>query len=163
MQLLIGRDVYSGYGFAVGLKNKQTDTIMTACVSIKVILESYEHRLGMLLFDSEPVFKSIQKKSILGDVRVKYAPLGLDNKRVERFIRDVKEKSSAIRAGLSQELRKKLLFDLYAFTMDTVNMIPNTQTAKYTTSLQLMTTKRPFIEAHKFGQVNVYVHEEARA
>jgi hypothetical protein len=59
MQLLIGRDVYSGYGFAVGLKNKQTDTIMTACVSIKVILESYEHRLGMLLFDSEPVFKSI--------------------------------------------------------------------------------------------------------
>jgi hypothetical protein len=28
-QLLIGRDVYSGYGFAVGLKNKQTDTIMT--------------------------------------------------------------------------------------------------------------------------------------
>jgi hypothetical protein len=45
MQLLIRRDVYSGYGFAVGMKNKQTDTI---CVSIKIMLESYEHRLGML-------------------------------------------------------------------------------------------------------------------
>jgi hypothetical protein len=51
MQLLIGRDLFSGYGFAVGLNNKQTDTIMTACVSIKIILESYGHRLGMLLFD----------------------------------------------------------------------------------------------------------------
>ncbi len=37
----IGRDVYSGYGFAVGLKNKQTDTIMTACVSVNwILLES---------------------------------------------------------------------------------------------------------------------------
>ncbi len=40
MQLLIGRDVYSGYGFPVGMKNKQTDTIMTACVSIKIMLDS---------------------------------------------------------------------------------------------------------------------------
>jgi hypothetical protein len=65
MELLIGRDVYSGCGFAVDLKNKQTNTIMTACVSIKIMLESYGHRLGMLLFETEPVFKSIQKKSIL--------------------------------------------------------------------------------------------------
>ncbi len=86
MQLLIGRDVLSGYGFAVGLKNKQTDTIMTACVSIKIMLESYGQRLGMLLFDSEPVFKSMQKKSILGDVRVKHTPPGLHNKRAERFM-----------------------------------------------------------------------------
>ena len=50
MQLLIGRDVYSGYGFAVGMKNKQTNTIMNACVSIKIMLESYGHRLGMLLY-----------------------------------------------------------------------------------------------------------------
>ncbi len=100
IQLLIGRDVY-GYGFVVGMKNKQTDTIMTACVSIKIMLESYGHQLGMLLFDSEPVFKSIQKKkSILGDVRVEYTPPGLHNKRAERFIREVKEKINAIRAGL---------------------------------------------------------------
>ncbi len=69
-QLLIGRDVYRGNGFAVGLKTKQRDTIMTACVSIKIMLESYVYRLGMLLFDSKPVFKSFRKKSILGDVRV---------------------------------------------------------------------------------------------
>jgi hypothetical protein len=77
--MLIG-SIYSEYGFAVGLKNKQTYTIMTACVNIKIMLESYGHRLGMLLFDSEPVFKFIQKKSILGDVRVEYAPPGLHNK-----------------------------------------------------------------------------------
>ncbi len=52
----------------------------------------------MLLFDSEPVFKSIRKKSILGDVRVEYAPPGLHNKRVERFIREVKESGKALRA-----------------------------------------------------------------
>ncbi len=90
--------MYSGYGFAVGLKNKQTDTIMTACVSIKIMLESYGNRLGMLLVDSEPAFKSLRKKSILGDVRVEYTPPGLHNKRAERFIREVKEKSNAIRA-----------------------------------------------------------------
>ncbi len=73
-QLLIGRDVFSGYGFAVGLKNKQTETIMTACLSIKIMLESYGQRLGMLLFDSEPAFKFIRKKSIFGDVRVEYTP-----------------------------------------------------------------------------------------
>jgi hypothetical protein len=61
----------------VSRKNKQTNTIMNACVSIKIMLESYGHRFGMLLFDSEPVFKSIQKKSILGDVRVEYKPPGL--------------------------------------------------------------------------------------
>jgi hypothetical protein len=54
----------------------------------------------MLLFDSEPVFKSIQKKSILGDVRLEYTSPGRHNKRAERFLREVKEKSNAIRAGL---------------------------------------------------------------
>jgi hypothetical protein len=153
MQLKTGRDVYSGYGSAVGLKNKQTDTIMNACVSIKIMLESYGHRLGMLLFDSEPVFKSIRQKSILGDVRVEYTPPGLHNKRAERFIREVKEKSNAIRAGLSYDLPKKLQFELYAFTVDTIKIVPNTQTGKYTTPFQLMTRKRPVIGTHKFGQV----------
>jgi hypothetical protein len=63
----------------------------------------------MLIFDSEPVFKSTQKKSILGDVRVAYTPPGLHNKRAERFIREVKEKNN--RAGLSYDLPKKLLFE----------------------------------------------------
>ncbi len=97
-------------------------------MSIKIMLESYGHRLGMLLFDSEPVFNSIQKKSILGDVRVEYTPPGLHNKRTETFIREVKEKSNAIRAGLSFDLLKKLHFELYSFTVNTINMVPNTQT-----------------------------------
>jgi hypothetical protein len=46
-----------------------------------------------------------------------------------------------------------LQFELYAFTVDTINMVPNTQTGKYTTPFQLMTRKRPVIGAHKFGQV----------
>jgi hypothetical protein len=98
--------------------------------------------------DSEPVFKSIRKKSILGDVRG-----GLHNKRAGRFIRKVKEKRNAIRAGLSYDLPRKLQFELFAFTVDTTNMVPNTQTGNYTTPFQLMTRKRPVIGSYKFGQV----------
>ncbi len=90
----------------------------------------------MLLFDSEPVLKFIRNKSILGDVRVDYKPPGLHNKRAERFIREVEEKSNAIRAGLSYDLPRKLLFELYAFMVDTINMVPNTQTG--TAPFQLM-------------------------
>ncbi len=46
----------------------------------------------------------------------------------------------------------------YSFTVDTINMVPNTQTGKYTTPFQLITRKRPVIGAHKFGEVRV--HEE---
>ena len=45
------------------------------------------------------------------------------------------------------------MFELYAFTVDMINMVPNTQTGNYTTPFQLMTRKRPVIGAHKFGQV----------
>jgi hypothetical protein len=37
--------------------------------------------------------------------------------------------------------------------MNTINMVRNTQTGKYTTLFQLMTRKRPVIGSHKFGQV----------
>ncbi len=85
-------------------------------------------------------------------------PPCLHNKRAERFIREMKEKSNAIRAGLSYDLPKKSKFELYEFTVDTINMVPNTKTGKYTTPFQLMTRKRPVIGAHKFGQVgNMYM------
>jgi hypothetical protein len=35
----------------------------------------------------------------------------------------VKKKSNAIRAGLSYDLPRKLLFELYAFTVDMINMV----------------------------------------
>ncbi len=87
------------------MKNKQTDTIMTAYVSIKIMLDSYGHRLGMLLFDNEL---------------------------------EVKEKSNAIRAGLSYDLPKKLQFELYAFTVDTINMVPNTQSGRLLEPISLV-------------------------
>jgi hypothetical protein len=55
-------------------------------------------------------------------------PRGLHNKCAERFIREVKEKSNAVRARLSYDLPRKLLFELYAFTVDMINMVLNTQT-----------------------------------
>jgi hypothetical protein len=107
------------------------------------VLESYGHRLGMFLFESKHVFESIRKKSILGDVRVEYiypyTPLGLHNNCAERFIREEKKKSNAIRAGSSYDLPKKLAFELYAFTVDTFKMVSNTQTGIYITPFQLMT------------------------
>ncbi len=59
--------------------------------------------------------------------------------RAQRFIREVKEKSNAIRAGLSYHLPRKLLFELYAFTVDMINTVLNTQKGNYTTPFQLMT------------------------
>jgi hypothetical protein len=54
---------------------------------------------------------------------------------------------------LSYDLLKKLLFEFYAFTVNTINKIPNTQTGKYTTPFQPMARKRPIIGSHKFFQV----------
>ncbi len=54
---------------------------------------------------------------------MQYTPPGFHNKRVERFIREVKEKSNTVRVGLSYDLPKKLQFELYAFTVDTINMV----------------------------------------
>ncbi len=90
---------------------------------------------------------------------MEYPPPGLHNKRTERFIREVKEKSNAIRAGLSYGLPKKLVFELYEFKMDTINMVPNTQTVNYSTPFQLMTRKRPSYWCTQVWTSRINVHE----
>ncbi len=82
--MLISRDRLSSYAMCVPLKTKETGNVLAALDIIKRFYKSHGHDVKKYVFDSEAVFRSVQRS--VDYAQCVYTPTDLHNKHVEKLV-----------------------------------------------------------------------------
>ena len=81
-----------------------------------------------------------------------YNPSGLQNKRAERLMRELKDKMRALECSLPYELPDELYGEKIAAAIEAIGSVPNSNTGPTTTPYRMVTGRRPRPRRHAFGQ-----------
>ena len=148
-------DEKTGACYVQSIKNKAKATVCEGMTDIIAEFSSRRHRVDTVITDSEPVFMSCKTHLNTMGIVAEYTTPGLHEKRVERHIRTVKEKLSAMKASLDYELPDGLEGELLVQSVKAHNCVP-CEASGNSTPLQLVTGLRPSIPLHYFGQVGLF-------
>ena len=153
--MLVAIEGTVGYMIVSMLKHKSHEGVLEAALKIIAIINSYGHKLKTWVFDDEVVFISIFDDLRERGIIPSTTPAGSKNKAVEIKIKELKNKSRAMRVDLDYNLPKRLYGELYTAASNAINSVPNKKTGPTKTPYQVVVGKKPIIPSFKFGQIGL--------
>ena len=144
-----------GFIIVVGLKLKSHEGVLEASTKTIAIINSYGHKIKSWVFDDEATFVSIFDDLGERGITPSTTPAKSANKSAEIKIKELKNKSRAMRADLDFELPKRLYGELYIAASFAINSVPNKKTGPTKTPYQVVVGKKPIIPSFKFGQIGL--------
>ena len=168
--IMILQDEFSGYIMAIGLPRKTTTQVRDAIATVNAAYRSQGHVIQRISTDAEPCFVAITNQlGALGIEAVQSSP-GRHARRVERAIRIIKERARTILASLPFELPKCLLGEVYAYSVQCINLVPSVSrsgmipyTTFHGTRPDYRTWSVPFGRVAQFKAINHRDDMEPRA
>ena len=134
-------------------KDEGSVNVLEALSRVKNFYQSHGHQVKKFVFDSEAVFKSVERS--VNYAECTYTPTDLHNKHIERLVREIKERWRCMRADLPFKLPECLNFEGLLAAAESINCVPNKQTGPSRTAIEIVTGRRPFARPHKFGQAGL--------
>ena len=122
---LVSVDEFSSYLSIVGLKSKHTGSVEKGIKSIISLFNAQGHRVVRITTDAERTL--ISAATEIGNLGVQLTETipYEHEKRVERYIRTIKDRKRTIMASLSYVLPSDLHGELLQYIVTTVNLTPN--------------------------------------
>ena len=125
---LISVDEYSSILHIVGMKSKHSGSVESALLSIVKQYNAQGHKVRRITSDAERTFLStISGLASLGIQLTSTIP-GEHEKRVERYIRTIKDRKRTIMASLPYVLPVNLHGELLQYIVSVLNLTPNSTT-----------------------------------
>jgi hypothetical protein len=135
-------DDHTDWVFTIKLPTKKRENVAEAFSKIFAALKSWGHSPGTVRTDPEAVFKSITPDVNNIGYRMEHSGVGRHEKKVERFVRTLKERIRTVRHSLPYTLPRKLTRHLVAAIVSTHNMTPSYRSAPLTPQ-EIMTGIKP--------------------
>jgi hypothetical protein len=139
--MLFSVDAYSGMVHAIRLTNKRSNECRKAFYYLEAEYKKHGHTISEIHVDSESNLKSCHAYLGMQGIKLKAAPDGLHNRRVERYVQTVKARVEAIRAHCAVILPPYLNGELVKTAVDSVNSFPNTQHPTQTPAMMFIGKK----------------------
>ena len=155
-QMLVVVDYYSGNKTVTGMVDKSTKSITDALNTLVAYYYSHNHIVERIVFDHEANFVALINK--LPKIICSYTPSGAHNRRAERAIQELKQRIRCILEDLPYEIDPRLQVLLWQNAAISANLLTNERTPGRTPYF-LVTGRRPFIPAFKFGQCVVVLNK----
>ena len=155
-QMLVVVDYYSGNKTVTGMIDKSTKSITDALNTLVAYYYSHNHIVERVVFDHEANFVALINK--IPKIICSYTPSGSHNRRAERAIQELKQRIRCILEDLPYEIDPRLQVLLWQNAAISSNLLTNERTPGRTPHF-LVTGRRPFIPAFKFGQCVVVLNK----
>jgi hypothetical protein len=81
-QMIVSRDRLSSYVMCVPIKTKESVNVLEALMCINTFYQSHGHEVRKFVFDSESLFKSVERS--VNYAESAYTPTDLHNKHIGR-------------------------------------------------------------------------------
>jgi hypothetical protein len=129
---IILKDDFSDYTLGKRLTSKKKEEVADGLTAMLNQFKAWGHSPGTLRTDAENVFKFVTSTVNGLGWRMEFTQPGRHERKVERFIRDVRDRVRTVIDSLKYRLPKKLYSDLVASIIATSNMLPSARSSPIT-------------------------------
>jgi hypothetical protein len=129
--LLVTLDEKSNFGHIIAIRRKTSAVLIEALTVLDSFYKRFQHKIRRITPDAEP--NLVATADALGHLGINLTPTipGRYSRRVERWIRTLKERVRTILASLPYVWPSFLLAELYKYAANCINLVPSTQTLGY--------------------------------
>jgi len=159
--ILTSRDEKSGFIIGIPSKSKSESALKDAALATVKFFHLYGHAVRNILTDDEVNLATLKPHLASYRIGVTATPAGLHQKRIERFIRVIKERCNAIRCKLWYELPPELDCELYLEAINCINRLPNSTSGPTSSPQILFTGQKPSMPKYFFGQTGLIYNTKA--
>jgi hypothetical protein len=129
---IILKDDFSDYTMGRRLESKKKEEVFEGIKAMLNQFTAWGHDKGTIRTDAENVLKSIMPEVNGLGWRMEFTHPGRHERKVERFIRDMRNGIRTVVHSLSYQLPRKLYPDLVANIIATTNMLPSAKSSPIT-------------------------------
>jgi hypothetical protein len=143
------------------LPNKAADSLLNGIKSIVAYYNMYEHVVSTISTDSESALLACKIPLGLMGIKLTDTTPGLHESISERMKRTVSERNNTILADLPFVIPIKLKGELFNYTCETLNNLPNKQTPNSCPNT-VITGVKPVIPNYRFGQPGLFYFQSKK-
>jgi hypothetical protein len=162
ISFLILKDDFSDYTLGRRLPSKKKEDVLEGLTAMLNQFKAWGHEPGTLRTDAENVLKSFSSEINGLGWRKEFTCPGRHERKIERFIRDIRDGIRTVTNSLPYSLPRKLFPDLVSSLIASKNMIPSIKSAPITPQ-EIVVGNKPDMTLDlraRFGEIAIFKEPE---